>query len=187
MSLQYATGNIDGIVSRCAFDRTDDYIVVVTCNLLSNIKTDVIIMVIMIVYFIIAARGSGRILRNLQSRRMRECMSVRQNTTVKREKTGENCRLHINALTKLYTKVLIINLTQNSYQIVSIDRESLKNSVFSAKLSDWFATFANSDELHPDDRQAFLQKTALQNLKKEYQWHRKVIQHHIQEKIWRRV
>ncbi len=30
-----------------------------------------------------------------------------------------------NALTKLYTKVLIINLTQNSYQIVSIDRESL--------------------------------------------------------------
>ena len=40
-----------------------------------------------------------------------------------------------NALTKLYTKVLIINLTQNSYQIVSIDRESLKNSVFSAKLS----------------------------------------------------
>ena len=71
-----------------------------------------------------------------------------------------------NALTKLYTKVLIINLTQNSYQIVSIDRESLKNSVFSAKLSDWFATFANSDELHPDDRQAFLQKTALQNLKK---------------------
>ena len=71
-----------------------------------------------------------------------------------------------NALTKLYTKVLIINLTQNSYQIVSIDRESLKNSVFSAKLSDWFETFANSDELYPDDRQAFLQKTALQNLKK---------------------
>ena len=31
-----------------------------------------------------------------------------------------------NALTKLYTKVLIINLTQNSYQIVSIDREKLK-------------------------------------------------------------
>lgn len=49
--------NIDGIVSRCAFDRTDDYIVVVTCNLLSNIKTDVIIMVIMIVYFIIAAKA----------------------------------------------------------------------------------------------------------------------------------
>ena len=38
--------------------------------------------------------------------------------------------------------------------------------MFSAKLSDWFETFANSDELYPDDRQAFLHKTALQNLKK---------------------
>lgn len=102
--------NIDGIVSRCAFDRTDDYIVVVTCNLLSNIKTDVIIMVIMIVYFIIAAKDSGRILRNLQSRRMRECMSVRQNTTVKREKTGENCRLHIMHLQSYILKYLSLIL-----------------------------------------------------------------------------
>ena len=102
--------NIDGIVSRCAFDRTDDYIVVVTCNLLSNIKTDVIIMVIRIVYFIIAEKGSGRILRNLQSRRMRECMSVRQNTTVKREKTRENCRLHIMHLQSYILKYLSLIL-----------------------------------------------------------------------------
>ena len=102
--------NIDGIVSRCAFDRTDDYIVVVTCNLLSNIKTDVIIMVIMIVYFIIAAKGSGRILRNLQSRRMRECMSVRQNTTVKREKSRENCRRHIMHLQSYILKYLSLIL-----------------------------------------------------------------------------
>lgn len=296
--------NIDGIVSRCAFDRTDDYIVVVTCNLLSNIKTDVIIMVIMIVYFIIAAKalasmftkldrvrrsaytdeltgcfnrkayqenveeywkspdmvyismdvnglkkvndhqghaagdellkgavecmmksfnGYGRVYRFggdefaaivfADSRRLKKIIddfkermnkwsgkkvsdvSVSLGYAEKCERQWENfeelaeqadermyaCKAEYyskkgedrrklqaahNALTKLYTKVLIINLTQNSYQIVSIDRESLKNSVFSAKLSDWFATFANSDELYPDDRQAFLQKTALQNLKK---------------------
>ncbi|MEJ8755118.1 GGDEF domain-containing protein [Coprococcus sp. HCN-4056] len=296
--------NIDGIVSRCAFDRTDDYIVVVTCNLLSNIKTDVIIMVIMIVYFIIAAKalasmftkldrvrrsaytdeltgcfnrkayqenveeywkspdmvyismdvnglkkvndhqghaagdellqgavecmmksfnGYGRVYRFggdefaaivfADSRRLKKIIddfkermnkwsgkkvsdvSVSLGYAEKCERQWENfeelaeqadermyaCKAEYyskkgedrrklqaahNALTKLYTKVLIINLTQNSYQIVSIDRESLKNSVFSAKLSDWFATFANSDELYPDDRQAFLQKTSLQNLKK---------------------
>ncbi len=296
--------NIDGIVSRCAFDRTDAYIVVVTCNLLSNIKTDVIIMVIMIVYFIIAAKalasmftkldrvrrsaytdeltgcfnrkayqenveeywkspdmvyismdvnglkkvndhqghaagdellkgavecmmksfnGYGRVYRFggdefaaivfADSRRLKKIIddfkermnkwsgkkvsdvSVSLGYAEKCERQWENfeelaehadermyaCKAEYyskkgedrrklqaahNALTKLYTKVLIINLTQNSYQIVSIDRESLKNSVFSAKLSDWFATFANSDELYPDDRQAFLQKTSLQNLKK---------------------
>lgn len=71
-----------------------------------------------------------------------------------------------NALAKLYTKVLMVNLTQDSYQIISIDKESLKQDALAANHSDWLTRFANSDEIHPDDRQAFLKKTSIENLKR---------------------
>lgn len=70
------------------------------------------------------------------------------------------------ALCALYTKILKINITEDSYQIVNIDSsEHVSADKVPAKLSDWFLFFAENGNVHTDDLQEYLNKTSLVYIK----------------------
>lgn len=79
------------------------------------------------------------------------------------------------ALCDLYTKILKINLTDNSYQIVNVDSEEKKEEKgFSDILSDWLNEFAASGRVHPEDLQDFIDKVNIENLSRYFKNNKKV-------------
>lgn len=70
------------------------------------------------------------------------------------------------ALCNLYTKILKINLTTDSFSIINIDiSERTDEKGFSNKISEWFLDFGKSGQVHKDDLDIYLQKTDLNYLK----------------------
>lgn len=66
------------------------------------------------------------------------------------------------ALCNLYTKILQINITEDKYQIINvIPNEQTAEMGYSEKLSEWFAGFGNSGQVHPYDLAEYLAKTSL--------------------------
>lgn len=69
------------------------------------------------------------------------------------------------ALCKLYTKILKINLTDDSYQIVNMEMaEQTAEMGFSEKISEWLRGFALSGQVHEDDVEAYLKLTDTKNI-----------------------
>lgn len=72
------------------------------------------------------------------------------------------------ALCELYTKILKINLSDDSYQIVNIDeKETLFEKEKSKKISEWLYDFGKSGRVHPEDMEEYLRLTDF-NYMKEY-------------------
>ena len=70
------------------------------------------------------------------------------------------------ALCNLYTKILKINLTDDSYQIVNMDMDEQTTSKgFSSKISIWLRDFGTSGQVHPDDLDEYLKSTDPENIK----------------------
>lgn len=70
------------------------------------------------------------------------------------------------ALCELYTKILKINISEDSYQIVNMDvNEQTEEKGFSDKISEWLKSFATTGHVHPDDLQEYLKVTDLQYMK----------------------
>ncbi len=70
------------------------------------------------------------------------------------------------ALCALYTKILKINLTDDSYQIVNmLEEEQAREKGFSNKISVWLSDFGRSGQVHPDDLDYYLAQTDLDYLK----------------------
>jgi len=66
------------------------------------------------------------------------------------------------ALCSIYTKILKINITKDSYQIINMDiREQSKLMGFEEKISKWLYNFAVSGLVYQDDVNDFLSKTDL--------------------------
>lgn len=66
------------------------------------------------------------------------------------------------ALCALYTKILKINITEDSYQIVNMDiNEQTKDKGFSNKISEWLSNFGTTGQVHPEDLEEYLSKTNL--------------------------
>lgn len=64
------------------------------------------------------------------------------------------------ALCALYTKILRINLADDSYQIVNMDiSEQTQEKGFADSISQWLKAFALSGQVHPDDVPVYLKKT----------------------------
>ncbi|MCR5187436.1 MAG: sensor domain-containing diguanylate cyclase [Treponema sp.] len=84
-------------------------------------------------------------------------------------KTGKDRRGPLDAqkaLCQLYTKILKINISEDSYQIINMDMsEQSPEKGFADKLSAWFSSFAKSGLVHPDDLQEYQNKTDLQFLR----------------------
>lgn len=81
------------------------------------------------------------------------------------------------ALCELYTKILRINLTEDSYQIVNMDiSEQTKEKGFSDKISDWLYSFGKSGQVHPDDVENYLNMTELNYMKNYFMGHKTSLQ-----------
>lgn len=70
------------------------------------------------------------------------------------------------ALCNLYTKILKINLTDDSYSIVNMDiAEQTSDKGFSNKISEWLSRFGKSGQVHQDDLDEYLNKTDINFLR----------------------
>ncbi|MBQ0051811.1 MAG: diguanylate cyclase [Treponema sp.] len=66
------------------------------------------------------------------------------------------------ALCELYTKILKINLTEDSYQIINMDTsEQTSEKGFSDSISEWLSSFGKSGQVHPEDLEEYLRLTEL--------------------------
>lgn len=64
------------------------------------------------------------------------------------------------ALCALYTKILMINVIEDKYSIISMDEnEQTKEMGFSEGIFDWLEGFARSGQVHKDDLEKYLSKT----------------------------
>lgn len=67
------------------------------------------------------------------------------------------------ALCSLYTKILKVNLTDDSFQIINMDmEEKTSEKGFSNKISTWLHGFGKSGQVHPDDLEYYLSMTDLE-------------------------
>ena len=72
------------------------------------------------------------------------------------------------ALCDLYTKILKINLTEDTYSIVNMDiSEQTREKGFTDTISGWLSGFGKSGQVHSDDLSMYLEKTDV-NYLKEY-------------------
>lgn len=73
------------------------------------------------------------------------------------------------ALCELYTKILKINITTDTYQIINMDpSEQTKEKGFAPSISEWFSKFGKSGQVHPDDLEDYLSKTTLEYMREYF-------------------
>lgn len=73
------------------------------------------------------------------------------------------------ALCNLYTKILKINITEDSYSIVRMDMsEQTSEKGFADRISGWLSGFGKSGQVHEDDLDGYLKKTDLEYLRKYF-------------------
>ncbi|MCQ2240233.1 GGDEF domain-containing protein [Treponema sp.] len=64
------------------------------------------------------------------------------------------------ALCSMYTKILKINLTEDSYQIINMDMdEQTVEKGFADRISTWLSDFGTSGQVHPEDLNGYKKKT----------------------------
>lgn len=65
-------------------------------------------------------------------------------------------------LCSMYTKILKINLTEDSYQIINMDiDEQTVEKGFANRISTWLSDFGTSGQVHPEDLKGYKEKTDL--------------------------
>ncbi len=73
------------------------------------------------------------------------------------------------ALCNLYTKILKVNLNEDSYSIVNIDEiEQEESKGYAPTISAWLENFGKSGQVHPDDLDNYLEQTTLSFLKEHF-------------------
>ena len=73
------------------------------------------------------------------------------------------------ALCNLYTKILKINITEDTYTIVNMDvSEQTAEKGFANTISAWLTGFGKSGQVHEDDLEGYLEKTNLEYLSKYF-------------------
>ena len=73
------------------------------------------------------------------------------------------------ALCALYTKILKINVFEDTYQIVNMDvDEKTQQMGFAPEISTWLINFGTTGQVHPDDLGDYLVKTKLDNIKEHF-------------------
>ena len=69
------------------------------------------------------------------------------------------------ALCALYSKILKINISEDTYQIINMDEyERTEEKGFPDKISVWLKEFGESGRVHPDDLKEYLEKTKLESI-----------------------
>lgn len=75
------------------------------------------------------------------------------------------------ALCNLYTKILKVNITNDSYNIVNManDEKSAEKG-FSDRISEWLTDFGMTGQVHPDDLNDYLNKTNIDFLRDYFKY-----------------
>lgn len=74
------------------------------------------------------------------------------------------------ALCNLYTKILKINITDDTYRIINMDvNEQTKEMGFADKISVWLESFGMSGQVHPDDLEEYLRRTDLKYMQSYFE------------------
>lgn len=80
------------------------------------------------------------------------------------------------ALCAMYTKILKINLTDDSCQIINMDAsEQTIEKGFSPKISQWLKNFGDSGQVHPEDLDYYHKKTDLKYMQDYFKDGRKLL------------
>jgi len=70
------------------------------------------------------------------------------------------------ALCELYSKILKINITDNTFHVITMDdAEIIAERDRGGSLSQWLSSFGASGQIYPDDLQEFLNKTDIEYLR----------------------
>lgn len=73
------------------------------------------------------------------------------------------------ALSSLYTKILKINITEDSYTIVDMfSDEQSEEKGFAESISEWLIGFGKSGLVHPDDLENYLSKTSMEYMRDHF-------------------
>ncbi len=73
-------------------------------------------------------------------------------------------------LCSLYTKILKINITDDSFTIINMDTsEQIKEMGYSDKISEWLSGFAKSGNVHPDDLSEYEKNTSIDFIKNYFE------------------
>lgn len=79
-------------------------------------------------------------------------------------------------LCKLFYKIMKINITLDTYEIVSVNESSKSNeNDYGNQISTWLCVFARSNQIYEDDLEEFLKKTDLAYLQKSFKSGKKVV------------
>lgn len=73
------------------------------------------------------------------------------------------------ALCALYTKILRVNITDDTYQIVNMNEsERNKEKGFTNTLSQWLVDFGTSGQVHPEDLEDYLVNADIEQIRKHF-------------------
>lgn len=73
------------------------------------------------------------------------------------------------ALCALYTKILKINITNDSFQIINMEFKEKSNEMgYSNRFSEWLHNFGTAGLVHPDDLDVYLSKTSIDYIKEYF-------------------
>lgn len=74
-----------------------------------------------------------------------------------------------NTVCNSYTKILKINITDDTYQMIKVNAdEQEKSKGFSDSIFQWLHEFAVSGQVHPDDMESYIQKTSREFLRNHF-------------------
>ena len=75
------------------------------------------------------------------------------------------------ALCNLYTKILKINITDDTYSIVNMDvLEQTKEKGFTESISGWLRSFGESGQVHSEDLEEYLKYTSTDYMREYFAW-----------------
>lgn len=73
------------------------------------------------------------------------------------------------ALFNLYTKILKVNITEDTYSVVNmVESERTVEKGFSDKISEWLSGFGKSGQVHKDDLDTYMEKTDINYLREHF-------------------
>lgn len=172
--------NIQGARHQCVFEKSGDYVVGVTFAIAADNESNLIAILLVAVYLLGTAAGIltlvNRVLKANREKKEQfavlasmpeiyhsmHLIRLDENSVMEYSGTKEEC--------KLYSKILRINLTEDSYRVLnweeneeSTGKKKIPGST--EKLSELLKVLENPENIHPDDLEKYQKQTAFDYLR----------------------
>ena len=172
--------NIQGARHQCVFEKSGDYVVGVTFAIAADNESNLVAILLVAVYLLGAAAGIltlvNRVLKANREKKEQfavlasmpeiyhsmHLIRLDENSVMEYSGTKEEC--------KLYSKILRINLTEDSYRVLnweeneeSTGKKKIPGST--EKLSELLKVLENPENIHPDDLEKYQKQTAFDYLR----------------------